>query len=540
MRRYITTAIDYPNAPPHMGHVLEKVLADVIARWWRLSGDDVRFQIGTDEHGVKIQQTADREGVTPRELVDRNVPLFRSLYDRLSISYDRFLRTTDQVVHWPTVQELWRRLQKSGVLEKRTYTGLYCSGCERFTTRKDLIDGKCPDHQKVPEEVREENWFFLLKREGEWLRDLLACEDGYRIIPASRSHETLSLIDHGLEDVSFSRPKSSLSWGIPVPGDPEQTMYVWCDALTNYISGLGYFTDHEEKEWWEDADVTHVIGKDIARFHALIWPAMLKHVGLLVPPPHRLLIHGFITSEGQKMSKSIGNVVDPVEVIEKYGVDALRMYLCGEVAIGDDGDFSWQRMHDRYTNHYAKDLGNLLNRVLVLLAKDDGKIDFVSDLEAKGGERRFTKLGSLKSDDGIRDVWVEYEEAMSAFDFRKAVHIIWMSFVGGPTQISQNQYYFGGGNGLMQTFKPWEEKRDIVRLQKLMFVAEMLRHAALMLWPFMPQKAYEISRQLGVTYVERMHPDNKKFVVTEHMKFWGSDKDWRRIGEPEILFPKVD
>src|SRR3989338_7111630 len=245
-RQYITTSIDYPNAQPHMGHVLEKVLADVCARWFRLRGDQVRFQIGTDEHGIKIQQTADREKMTPKELVDRNVPLFQELYKRLGISADVFIRTSDQQVHWPTVLEIWKRLQAAGALEKRTYTGLYCSGCERFITKKELIDpatglptGFCPDHKIAPLEVKEENWFFLLKREEEWLKKLLKAD--YVIVPEFRAKETMTLIQTGLEDVSFSRPRSSLSWGVPVPGDEQQTMYVWCDALTNYISGLDFF-----------------------------------------------------------------------------------------------------------------------------------------------------------------------------------------------------------------------------------------------------------------------------------------------------------
>ncbi len=503
VRRYITTAIDYPNAPPHMGHVLEKILADVIARWWRLSGDDVRFQIGTDEHGVKIQQTADREGVSPQKLVDRNVPLFRGHYDQLHISYDRFIRTTDHAMHWPTVQELWKRLQKSGALEKRTYKGLYCSGCEKFMTKKDLLDGKCPDHQKVPEEVCEENWFFLLRREGKWLRDLLMREDGYHVVPIARSHETLSLIDQGLEDVSFSRSSSSLSWGIPVPGDPEQTMYVWCDALTNYISGLGYFTGHDEKEWWEGAEVTHVIGKDIARFHALIWPAMLKHAGLSVPPPHRLLIHGFITNEGQKMSKSIGNVVDPVEVIEKYGVDALRFYLMHEIPVGNDGDFSWKRFGEIYQAKLGNQLGNLLNRVLLLLKKDD------CALVASIGD--------------VNETWHSFTERIRRFACSEAIAI--------------PMHMIAGLNKAVDEGKPWAligEKKA----QFLSGVAESLRHISLMLLPFIPGTAQKISVQLGVPYADKML--EKGFVMTDAMKQWGGCKDWKKVGEPEILFPKVD
>ncbi|MBI2636209.1 methionine--tRNA ligase [Candidatus Peregrinibacteria bacterium] len=369
-RQYITTAIDYPNAPPHMGHVLEKVLADACARWMRLRGDEVRFQTGADEHGVKIQQTADREKLTPKELVDRNVPLFQDLYTRLQISADVFVRTSDKKAHWPTVIELWKKLRDAGALQKRTYAGLYCSGCERFVTVKDLANGLCPDHKIPPQEVKEENWFFLLSAEQRWLAHLLQNE--YLIIPEFRAKETLMLLESGLADVSFSRPKSSLSWGVPVPGDEDQTMYVWCDALTNYISGLGFFTDHENAQWWNEGEVTHVIGKDIARFHALIWPAMLKNAN--VRPPDRLLIHGFLTSEGEKMSKTTGNVVAPDDVISKYGVDALRFFLAHEIPVGNDGDFSWKRFGELYDAKMRNQLGNLLNRVLVLLKKEGGYV----------------------------------------------------------------------------------------------------------------------------------------------------------------------
>lgn len=489
-----------------MGHVLEKVLADSMARWWRLHGDDVRFQIGTDEHGVKIQRTATNEGLSPQALVDRNVPLFRSLYDRLDISYDHFIRTSDRAGHWPTVRELWKRLQNGGALEKRPYKGLYCSGCERFVTKKDLVDGKCPDHGKAPEEVGEENWFFLLRREEEWLRDLLAREDGYRIVPASRARETVSLLGQGLEDVSFSRPQSSLSWGIPVPGDEGQTMYVWCDALTNYISGLGYFTDHEEREWWEGADVTHVIGKDIARFHALIWPAMLKHAG--VRSPDRLLVHGFLTSDGQKMSKSIGNVVDPLEVIGKYGKDALRFYLLHEIPVGNDGDFSWKHFGAVYSGVLQHQLGNLLNRVAVLLRKD-GHV--------------FHLPGASQEEQKIGMQWEELSRHMDAFEVHR----------GAEGSINLVRFL----NLAMQERQPWKLKGD-ERVDTLSLFAESLRHLALFFLPFIPETAREISAQLGVPYADRML--EKGFVITEKMKRWGGCKDWKRVGEPKILFPKVD
>ncbi|MBU2259841.1 methionine--tRNA ligase [Patescibacteria group bacterium] len=497
-RQYVTTAIDYPNAAPHMGHVLEKVLADVVARWFRLRGDDVRFQIGTDEHGVKVQRTAEAEGITPRQLVDRNVPLYQDLYKRLNISDDKFIRTSDQKEHWPTVIEIWKRLDEAGKLKKQSYTGLYCSGCERFMTKKDLEDGKCVNHKKEPEEVTEENFFFTLSNDGENLKKLLTNNwDGeeYRIVPQFRENETLSLIDQGLEDVSFSRPKTSLAWGIPVPGDSEHTMYVWCDALTNYISGLGFFTDHEDRSWWDNpTTVTHVIGKDIARFHALIWPAMLKHSG--VRTPDKLLIHGFLTSEGEKMSKTTGNVVDPKEVLKKFGdnPDPLRFYLSHEVPVGRDGDFSWDRIEKLYDSKLRNDLGNLLNRVLVLLQKEGGD------------------LGNVGSDPlEVSKTWEMYKEKMNEFALENALQVA-MEVV-----VRCNQ--------LIDERKPWglEGKEKVNILTQL---AEALRHIALMLLPFTPGTSEKILTQLGL----------KVPKTIEGKTEWGSEKGWKKVGEPEILF----
>lgn len=500
-RQYITTAIDYPNAPPHMGHVMEKVMADVVARWFRLRGDEVRFQIGTDEHGVKIERKAKDEGITPQALVDRNVPLYIDLYQRLQISFDDFIRTTDRKRHWPTVQALWKKLIEAKVLEKRAYTGLYCAGCERFMTKRDLVDGKCPNHNVAPEEVSEENYFFLLSKETQWLKSLLTQKKGgYVIIPASRAQETLSLLEQGLEDVSFSRPQSSLSWGIPVPDDPDHVMYVWCDALTNYISGLGFFTEKEDRTFWDDAEVMHVIGKDIARFHALIWPAMLKHAE--VRTPDRLLIHGFLTSEGQKMSKSIGNVVMPEEVLKKFNgnPDPLRFYLSHEVPMGNDGDFSWKRIEELYDSVLRNKIGNLLNRVLVLLTKEGGTL---------------AECGN----DAVGSAWKSYEKAMDDFRLSDAVEEATKLAVGANEYIDARKVWA----------LPAEEKKT-----ELSNLAERLRHISLLLLPFIPASAQEISRQLGVPYAPKML--EKDFQITAEMKKWGIQKDWKKVGEPRILF----
>jgi len=528
-----------------MGQVLEKVLADVVARWFRLRGDEVRFQIGTDEHGVKIQRTAEREKLTPKELVDRNVPAYIELYRRIGISYDEpdgFIRTTDRKRHWPTVIELWKRLKKAGMLEKRTYTGLYCQGCERFMTKRDLVDGKCSNHNAVPESVSEENWFFLLSKESKWLKALLTKEwkggprsearpsGGYRIVPASRAHETLSLIEQGLEDVSFSRPKSSLSWGIPVPGDPDQVMYVWCDALTNYISGLDYFgagglseVVHHERagdvsrlgvEWWNKAEITHVIGKDIARFHALIWPAMLKHAG--VRTPDRLLIHGFLTNEGQKMSKTIGNVVEPEEVLKKFdgNPDPLRFYLSHEIPVGNDGDFSWKRIEEIYDSKLRNRLGNLLNRVLVMFG-----------VIGRALSPTFSYKGSMNVE-GLIETHLEfYSTNMDNLEIDWGVKAV--------ITILDNC------NGLITHAAPWQESKSLEEKRLILTeFAEGLRHVALMLLPFIPKTAKEISSQLNVPYADKML--ERDFVITAEMKKWGSQKDWKSVGEPKILFPPLE
>ncbi len=514
-RRYITTAIDYPNAPPHMGHVLEKVLADVCARWFRLCGDDVRFQIGTDEHGIKIQQTAAKEGLTPAQLVDRNVPLFQDLYGKLHISADSFVRTTDRERHWPTVIELWKRIQANAALEKHTYTGLYCAGCERFITKKELIDGQCPIHQSAPQEVKEENWFFLLKRESPWLKTLLTKDaDGTRIVPTFRGKETLSLIEQGLEDISFSRPKSSLSWGIPVPGDPDQTMYVWCDALTNYISTLDYFNPSStERKYWDDADVTHVIGKDIARFHALYWPAMLKQADVQ-KMPNRLLMHGFLTSEGEKMSKSLGNVVSPPAVLERFGgdPDPIRFYLSHEIPVGNDGDFSWKRFEELYDAILRNQLGNLLNRLLVLIHKAAKPLQVSHNAESTDPSS-FTK-----------SAWLTYNAGMESFELHRSV------------QAAVNCIY--NCNIFIDRSAPWKEKDETKKMMVLSDLAESLRHIALMLLPFIPATAQRISKQLNVSYADVML--NTSFIITDEMKQWGSQKEWTSVGTPEILFPPLE
>ncbi|MDO8600339.1 MAG: methionine--tRNA ligase [bacterium] len=403
---YITTAIDYVNAKPHIGHALEKIQADVLARYRRLKGDEVWFLTGTDEHGAKIARAAAAQQMLGeprpdiksgreappeviRAFVDENAEHFRALKQALNLSWDDFIRTSDEKRHWPGAQKLWLKLHEAGDLYKKKYRGLYCVGHEAFVTEKDLVDGKCRDHQKEPEVIEEENYFFRLSKYTKEIQARIKNKE-LRIIPETRQNEILSLLESGLEDVSFSRPRKDLSWGIPVPNDSEHTMYVWCDALTNYITAIGYGSDQSafEKRWPTDV---HVIGKDILRFHAAIWPGMLLSAGL--PLPKSIFVHGFITVDGDKMSKTVGNVIDPIELVKKYGTDAVRYFLLREIPSGEDGDFSIQKFEERYNGDLANGIGNLVARVATLGEKISPiSFDFGKDVDAeikKESERAF-------------------------------------------------------------------------------------------------------------------------------------------------------
>ncbi len=368
---YIITSIAYVNAAPHVGFAMEAIEADVIARWMRLQGREAYFVTGTDEHGVKIAKTAKEQGISAKELCDLNAEKFQELTEKLNLSNNDFIRTSDQQRHWPGPQKIWELMKEKGDIEKRKYTALYCSGCEAFYTEKDLNEeGECPYHKKKPETISEENYFFCLSKYSDQIAEFIE-SDTLKITPSFRKKEILNMVKEGLHDVSFSRPVSKLPWGVPVPGDDSQTMYVWCDALTNYISVLGFGRDNESlfEKFWSGGEVMHVIGKDIVRFHAGIWIGMLLSAGIKIP--ENILVHGFLTSEGHKMSKSLGNVVDPFLEIETYSADALRYFLIREVPIGRDADFSRERFETNYQAHLANGLGNLCSRVHKLCADND-------------------------------------------------------------------------------------------------------------------------------------------------------------------------
>ena len=363
---YVTTSIPYVNAEPHIGFALELVQADVIARYGRLIGRTVRFQTGTDENAFKNVLAAEQQGLATQELVDRNAGRFRALIEALCISADDFIRTTEHR-HRLGVHAFWNTLRPEDVVQ-RDYLGLYCTGCEDFYLERDLENGKCPDHGIPPVEVSEKNYFFGLPRYADWLLDILE-HRRLDIVPASRRNEVLSFVRRGLTEFSISRASErSKGWGTLVPGDDSHIIYVWVDALINYLSALGFGAGGQWQEWWNpDVEKVHVIGKNVWKFHTIYWPALLRSAGL--PLPNKVVVHGFVTVDGRKIGKSLGNAVDPFAVIEKYGADAVRYYLLRAIPPFGDGDFSLARLDELYRADLANGVGNLVSRLASLCAK---------------------------------------------------------------------------------------------------------------------------------------------------------------------------
>src|SRR3954454_13490253 len=364
-RFYLTTAIDYVNSQPHLGTAYEKITADAIARYKRLAGFDTWFVMGNDEHSQNVFKRAREQGVEPLAYCDVMEREFRGAWDLLNISYDDFIRTTEPR-HKAAVQEFVRRLTANGDVYEGFYEGWYCVGCEAFKQEKDLVDGKCPLPGTTPDWIKEKNHFFRLSAYRDRLIEHFAAHPDF-LVPEVRRNEILRLIEGGLEDISVSR--AGQSWGIPLPFDPTSVVYVWFDALINYASAVGLGGDQELFQTWWPADL-HVIGKDITRFHAVIWPAMLMAAKL--PLPRHVFGHGFMTLNGQRMSKTLGTIVDPIEAADRLGVDPLRLYLVKEVAFGGDGDFSWQRYEERYNVDLANNLGNLVSRVTSMVHRYRG------------------------------------------------------------------------------------------------------------------------------------------------------------------------
>lgn len=393
--KYLTTTLPYVNADPHIGFAYEIVAADALARYWRLIGHEVFFTTGTDEHGQKIAGKADEEGRPRQEYVDHYANEFGKLRSALNLSYDNFIRTTDEH-HIKAAQELWRRCEQNGDIYKKKYKGLYCVGDEMFMKESELVDGKCPNHPNLKlEEVEEENYFFKLSNYQSYLEEYLSREDV--IVPEWRRQEALTFVKAGLEDFSISRERSRLDWGVPVPGDEHQVMYVWFDALTNYISTLGWPEKGTYEAYWEKGEPMQIAGKDQVRFQSIMWQAMLRSAGLA--PTHRVLYHGFITVNGQKMSKSLGNVISPYELVEKYGTEATRYLFLRHVHPFEDTDITWERLDELYNAHMANGLGNLISRVMKMA--EDNLPDPVSVTD-EPLEKAFTdKLDAYRPDEAL-------------------------------------------------------------------------------------------------------------------------------------------
>ena len=466
---YITTTIPYANAPPHIGFALEIVLADVLARYHKQKGEEVFFLTGTDEHGVKNYQTAKKEGLSTKDFVDRNSEKFRELTKVLNISNNYFIRTTDKKVHWPGVIEIWKKLEGKGDIYKKKYSGNYCSGCERFITEKELVDGICPNHPSLEiQHLSEENYFFKLSKYSDKIKELIKTNK-LKIFPAKWKNDFLSLIRDGLTDVSFSREKEHLPWGIPVPGDENQIMYVWPDALSNYLTGIGYPNERYKKFW--PANI-HIVGKDMLRFHTGIWPGMLLSAG--IPLPKEVIVHGFLTVDGKKMSKSLGNVVDPIKLAEKYSSDSIRFSLIRDTPFGDDGDFSEEVLVSRHNNELANKLGNLVARVAGLIEKTEGFQSFVRDAKReKNGMEKTTNslLKKLKEKD--------IEKHFGNFEFDKALNEIFA--------------FIDVCNEYVQSKKPWETKDKKVLYE----LKEAILKIADLLWSFIPESSEKIKKQFS-------------------------------------------
>jgi methionyl-tRNA synthetase len=492
-RYFLTTAIDYVNSRPHLGTAYEKVCADVIARYKRLAGFDTRFLMGNDEHSQNVYRSAVEQGLDPLAYCNRMEEEFTNTWRHLDVSFDDFIRTTEPR-HKAGVTELARRIYDAGDIYEGLYEGWFCVGCEAFKQEKDLVDGKCPLHPTTtPQWIKEKNYFFRLSKYQRPLLDHFAAHPEF-LVPDVRRNEILRLIEGGLEDISVSR--AGQPWGIPLPFDPTSVAYVWFDALINYASAVGLGGDSRLFERWWPADL-HVIGKDITRFHAVIWPAMLLSANL--PLPRQIFGHGFMTLGGQRMSKSLGTIVDPIEAADRRGIDPLRLYLVKEIPFGGDGDFDWHRYEERYNADLANNLGNLVSRLTAMAGR------------YRGGTLRPT---GAASDQLVRlgeQLMTDYRRAMDGF----------MLHEGAAAAFR----LLDATNEFIAATAPWTLAKDAsndARLTQVLFDgAEAIRLAAVMLTPIMPRSAREILRRVGssqdITLERdgRWHADGERVLLQE-------------------------
>jgi methionyl-tRNA synthetase len=487
-RRYVTTAIPYVNAPPHLGFALEMVQADTLARFYRLRGDDVRFQTGTDENSIKNVETADRVGVPVPQLVERNAARFLALKESLDLSFDDFVRTSTDMRHRRGAERLWQACCDISDIYKRPYRGLYCTGCEQFYAPSELCEGRCPEHGTVPDEIEEENWFFRLSRYGRQLRKLYA-GDEIEIVPHSRRNEVLAWIEDEPEDFSVSRSaRRARGWGIPVPGDPDQAIYVWFDALGNYITGLDYGTDEAllSRFWTEATSREHVIGKGITRFHAVYWPAILLSAGL--PVPNRILVHGYVTMEGRKIGKSAGNAIDPFALAEEFGADALRYYLLRRIRSTGDADFSRERFRQAYESELAGQLGNLAHRVLRMVER------YCDGVVPAPPERLLEEDRLLRAAAGLPEAVAGH---LRAFAFDRALEAIW-SFVADANRYVAEEEPWALAKQAAAASGPEARNVFTAKLHGCLFnLAAALQTIAQAAAPLLPGSSLRLARKLG-------------------------------------------
>ena len=504
---YITTPIYYPSDKLHIGHAYTTVAADSIARYKKLTGYDVYFLTGSDEHGQKIERKSKECGKTPQEYVDNIVAGFKQLWDKLNVENDDFIRTTEER-HKKVVQMVMEQLYKQGDIYKSTYEGWYCTPCETFFTEYQLVEGKCPDCGREVELVQEESYFFRMSKYADrWLKYIEENPDF--IQPVSRRNEMISFVKQGLEDLCVSR--TTFDWGIKVPFDPKHVVYVWVDALTNYISALGYGSedDHLYRKYWP-ADV-HLVGKDIVRFHTIIWPIMLMALDL--PLPKKVMGHGWLLLEGGKMSKSKGNVVDPLVLIDKYGVDAIRYYLLREMPFGSDGYYSEEALAKRINTDLANDYGNLLSRTATMIGKYQ-----------QGQLKKPQPEGPLDEEliNLAADTVNAVEEAMEKLEISAALAAIWK--------------LVGRANKYLEETAPWALAKDAAqadRLNTVLYnVVEVMRFATVMASPFMPTVASKVWPQLGIADKPELHS-------WESLR-WGLIPEGTAVQKGEVLFPRID
>lgn len=501
---YLTTAIDYVNARPHLGTAYEKIGADCLARYKRLAGFDTYFLMGTDEHSTNVEKEARNQGKDPQAYTDEMAPIFERTWKTLGLSYDQFIRTTSPE-HKRAVAALFQKIHDNGFIHEGKYSGLYCEGCEEFKNEKDLVDGKCPRHLTVPKYIEEKNYFFALSKFSDRLKQRILDDPDF-VRPDIRRNEILNVIESGLEDISVSR--SGKTWGVPLPIAPDQVVYVWFDALINYISALGYGSsdDAKFKKYWP-ADV-HIIGKDITRFHCLIWPAMLMAADVEVPKS--IFGHGFVYNRGEKMSKTIGNIVDPIDLAGFFGPDALRYLLLREIAFDRDGDFTVELFVARYNAELANELGNLYSRTLAMTHKFfGGEVPAWSD----GAARDSAQL--------LENVVADYRRHMDRFAFDQGLSALWRAVQGA--------------NRFIEERKPWALAKagDTATLAATMrALLEVLRTASVLTQPFMPGKAREARVMLG------LDPEIARLGMGEADR--AGDVDWKKVGEAAVLFPRLE